>query len=92
MDINELKSEGYTDITNIKGKGLCGIMRFAFTTGLVYGLDEFGYVGRYCYPTYTNALNALNALRIWDGIGDPKDNNWIKHKGFNADYSNPCPL
>ncbi len=80
-----LETEGYRQIIEIPGRGLCGLMRFAFTTGLVYGLKEMSYEGRYCYP---NSLDAFIALREWTGEGDPQDSDWIKHKG-KVEYSNP---
>ena len=75
---------GYKHLHIISSRGLRGLHRFMFTTGLVYGLDSCGYVGRYCYENYADALDALIS---WDGIGDPPDSNWIKHKG-EVEYSN----
>ncbi len=48
---NILKNEGYYEIKEIGDKGVCGLFRFMFTTGLVIGIDEIGYEGRYCYST-----------------------------------------
>lgn len=81
-----LEKEGYTDIEIIPNKGICALFRFAFTTGLVYGIDESGYQGRYCY---SNKSDALKALKEWSGIDDPQDSYWIKHKGYKGEYSNP---
>jgi hypothetical protein len=78
-----LKKQGYTELTDINGF-LCGIKRFAFTTGLMVGLDSMGYKGRYCYHTYNEALEAL---LTWDGKGHP-EGNWIKYKG-EIEVSNP---
>lgn len=64
---------------------MCGISEFMFTYGLCYGLDPFGYDGRYCFKTQDGAIGALS---VWDGIGDPSGK-WIKHKGGNGEYSNP---
>lgn len=72
-----LESEGYTDIKEINGRGLCGLYRFIFTTGLVTGLDSTGYSGRYCYSSKADALKALES---WDGQEDPSGD-WIKYKG-----------
>ena len=86
VEIKEfLENEGYLFVRETKGRGLCGIRRFIFTTGLCYGLDETGYEGRYCY---TNTLDALEALTLWSGEGDPADHEWIKHKGKGGEYSN----
>lgn len=79
-----LQNEGYTDLKEIPGRGICGIQRFMFTTGLVYGIQNKGYDGRYCYKY---RWDAVNALQNWNGIGDPNDSEWIKHKG-SVEYSN----
>lgn len=88
--IHNLEQEGYSHITFIRGKGLCGLRRFMFTTGLVIGLTKDSYGGRYCY---TNHADALEALKKWEGAGeansDPKDSHWIKYKGFGEDRPNP---
>lgn len=84
--INLLEREGYTSLKEVKGRGMCGIFRYLYTTGLVYGLDEEGYKGRYCY---SESSEAKEALESWSGEGDPTDENWIKHKGQVGEYSNP---
>jgi len=83
--LDYLKSEGYYEIKEINSKGICGLMDFMFTTGLVIGMDRMGYFGRYCYKTRQEALNALNS---WDGSGDPPGN-WIKYKGSGGERENP---
>lgn len=83
--ITELKEQGYSDIREIGDRGLCGLFRFVFTTGLVYGLDDWGYNGRFCFE---NMADAKEALDNWDGINDPSGD-WIKHKGKKGEYSNP---
>lgn len=72
-----LKDEGYSEVRLIEGRGLVGLSKLLYTTGIVYGLDESGYKGRFCYHTREEALSALNE---WDGIGDPPGN-WIVNKG-----------
>jgi len=84
--IEFLKGEGYYDIREIPGRGLCGLMRFIFTIGLVEGLTEHSYEGRWCYP-YDLAAEAILAFSTWDGEGDPPGD-WIKYKG-RTEYSNP---
>lgn len=65
-------------------KGFCGIARMAYTVGLFYNFSMTGYEGRYCYGTM---VEAVEALKNWDGIGDaPGD--WIKHKGL-LEYHHP---
>lgn len=83
--IKQLEDEGYTHLTTIPGRGVCGLHRFVFTSGLVYGLDETGYSGRYCYETI---YEARVALQNWNGVNDPSGD-WIKHKGEAGEWSNP---
>jgi hypothetical protein len=79
IELNDfLKAEGYHNLTEIPNKGLCGLMRFAFTTGLCIGLDESGYSGRYCYEYFSDAFSAI---KEWNGEGDPSGE-WIKYKGW----------
>lgn len=80
-----MQEEGYYAIREISGKGFCGLMRFAFTVGLVIGMNDVGYYGRYCY--HSNA-EALKALESWDGTGDPSGE-WIKYKGVGGERRNP---
>ncbi len=51
-------------------------MQMMYTAGLFYGIDQCSHAGRYCYHTW---LEAAEALRNWDGQGDPPGN-WIKEK------------
>ncbi len=81
-----LTKEGYKELKVIPGRGVCGLMGFMYTVGLVWGLDRYSYKGRWCYPREF-APQAVIALRIWNGEGDPLFN-WIKYKG-NTEYSNP---
>ncbi len=73
----ELTAESYTMLSDIEGyflictketKGICALKRFAFTLGLCYGIDQIGYIGRYCYPNEA-AIEAVNAILKWDGTG-----------------------
>lgn len=82
--IQFLKSQGYYEIRRIEGHGLCGLKKFAFTTGLIIGMEYDSYFGRYCFPTEHDALNSLNE---WNGIGDPLGN-WIKYKGGGGEREN----
>jgi hypothetical protein len=79
-----LKKEGYFDLREIPGRGVCGLTQFAFTVGIVYGLHAVGYEGRYCYPRMKDAVVAFHS---WNGEGDPSGP-WIKHKGT-VEYRNP---
>lgn len=80
-----LNEQGYFELKEIPGRGLCGLFQFLFTVGLVYGIDEGGYKGRWCYPTLDEARIAL---KYWDGAQDPIGN-WIKYKGEDGERSNP---
>ncbi len=87
-----LEKQGYKQLTEIPGKGLCGLFPFMYTVGLVVGLDKDGYKDRYCYPHSHTAL-AILALKKWEMseepvTGDPDDPYWIKRKG-EQEYSNP---
>lgn len=81
-----LIEEEYFNIIEVPNKGICALYRFAFTTGLVYGIHEWGYSGRYCYSNLSDAKKALNK---WDGLLEPQDDIWIKHKGEKGEYRNP---
>lgn len=82
-DLKDIPSE-YFNIKHVPGKGLCGLMRYIFTVGLVYGIDKYDVEGRYCY---SGMADAKEALGNWDGTGDP-GGPWIKHKGLKGEYSN----
>ena len=73
---SQLQEEGYTNL-ELKEDRVCGLLRFAFTYGLMVGLDRDGYERRYCYE---HEDDALAALKDWDGKGHPKGP-WIKLKG-----------
>jgi hypothetical protein len=85
----QLESQGYCYIKEIPNRGICAIMKFMFTYGLCYGIDNTGYKGRYCYP-HEKVEDAILALHKWNGESDP-DGDWIKHKG-KTEYSNPNRL
>jgi hypothetical protein len=87
-----LEKEGYKSLVYIEGKGICGLMGFMYTVGLVAGLDKDGYSDRYCYP-HSHAAFAVLALSKWAMAdkpveGDPDDPYWIKRKG-SEEYINP---
>ena len=75
---------GYTDLRTVAGQQ-CGIYPFAFTFGLMVGLDAHGYSRRYCYE---HEADARAALLAWDGAGHPSGP-WIKVKGCGIDQLNP---
>lgn len=80
----DLERDGYYNLREIEGRGICGNRKFMFTTAILFGLDEVGYRGRWCYGTSTEAEVALEH---WSGLGDPPLN-WIKYKGEGGERSN----
>lgn len=62
-----LTDHGYKELREINGMA-CGIAQFFYTWGVCYGMDEYGYVGRYCFDT---EQNASLFLKEWDGVTDP---------------------
>jgi len=63
-----LTKHGYTELRDINGM-TCGLCRFIYTVGVCYGLDDTGYVGRYCFES---AGYASLFLRDWDGLTTPE--------------------
>lgn len=84
-----LEDVGYSDLRVIPTDQLCGLKKFAFTSGLMVGLNKISYERRYCYEFESDARAALN---LWDGVGHPAGP-WIKckgrYKGFPIDLLNP---
>jgi hypothetical protein len=77
---------GYTRLREIPGRGICGILKYIFTWGIVYGIDEWGYQGRWCYD---NPIEPVVFLEEWNargGVGDP-NGRWIKYKGEGGERS-----
>ena len=72
-----LIGEGYCAVRYIRNTNThCAVKPMLTTAGLFVGLDWTWYVKRYCYET---AEEATEALRAWDGKGDPPGL-WIKEK------------
>jgi hypothetical protein len=78
-------AHGYRDLCHKGEAGVCAVMPFLFTGGLITGLWEMGYKGRYCYETLGEALAALS---VWDGSCDPPGS-WIKYKGEDGERMGP---
>lgn len=66
--INFLKKEGYYNIKHVPGWGICAISRFAFTFGVVHGIDIMGRKGRFCFESMADALAFYDT---WDGSETP---------------------
>jgi len=59
--------------------GLCALMIYAHTVGIVVNIHAGGYERRYCYDSY---VEAAEALRDWITLGgDHPPGPWIKVKG-----------
>lgn len=84
MMIDYLRNQGYFMIKKIPNQGVCCLMKFLFTTGLIIDADLNGYEGRYCYETIEEAIQAILE---WNGEGDPPGN-WIKYKGKGGERTN----
>ena len=66
-NIQHACENGYENVREIDGV-VCGTMRFVYTVGVCYGIDETGYRGRFCFD---NHLYALLFLNEWDGQTPP---------------------
>lgn len=71
----DLAAMGY-HVRTLPSGVVCGVLGQMYTTGLFVGLDHYGYSRRYCYE---HRADALVALMLWDGEGDPPGP-WIKEK------------
>lgn len=85
MNKREVESLGYQAAREVPGHGICALARMVYTVGLVVGINELGYRGRYCYHSLAEARKALGE---WNGRNDPPGN-WIKFKGEGGDRPNP---
>ena len=81
---------GYRPARVLPDGRCCGVMQMYFTTSLMVGMDEDQTFSRFCYHS---RAEAEEALRTWDGVGDPPGN-WIKQKPedrMNPNYRKPMP-
>lgn len=69
-----LQENGYQCVRREKNGDWSGLMPLAFTWAIVTDLNMTGYGDRWCYKTYTQAREALEA---WDGTGEP--DGWHRH-------------
>ncbi len=84
--IKHLQKEGeYFHLQDFMGRGLCGVRTQLFSVALIIGIEQWSYFGRYCYPDF---LQAVVAIKTWDGEGDPPGN-WIVYKGIGGERRNP---
>lgn len=79
MDKKTAEELGYSNLKYLgEDRGLCGLYKMGFTTGLFVDIEEYCYEGRYCYEHWDDAAKAL---ADWDGVGDP-GGDWIKAKFY----------
>ena len=85
MNKEDLELLGYDQVRQLPSGQWAGLRKMFFTTGLFVGLDELGYSHRYCYQHFGDAAEAL---KHWDGNGDPPGM-WIVRKGRDGDRQGP---
>ena len=73
----KFEKQGYSHLREINGV-ICGILPFFSTVGIVVGLSDIGYVRRYCYKYYWDALDALATATTTD---EHFSGPWLKCKG-----------
>lgn len=81
--------EEYPILVTIGEHGECGLIRFLYTTGIVSGLNEWGYEDRWCYRTYEDAYRALMEWK--DSPEDPEPDGWHRHPGSGRRRTNGDP-
>lgn len=74
--IARMEHEGYNAVRRLPNGIYAGCLQMIFTGRLVVGLHETGW--ERCYD-YESLLEAIAALALWDGSGDPPGL-WIKEK------------
>lgn len=79
LTADQIAEQGYKYPRLLPTGEWIALFRFAFTWGVVVGIDEFGYKRRFCYES---ANDALKAVALWDGSGDPPGR-WIVEKPGN---------
>lgn len=74
--LSYLKEGGYRDIKLIDENRYACLVPFAFTHAIIIGklFDMCSYDDRWCYETYGEAMQAL---KEWDGQGEPQG--WHRH-------------
>lgn len=72
-----LKENGFFFFRQMPTGHIAGLHQFMFTVGICNRLDLHGYGERWCYEELGDAILAL---ALWDGEGDPPGP-WVKRKG-----------
>lgn len=68
-------AEHYAAFRQLPDGRWCGVARLLYHWTLHVDIDWTGYADRYCFR---HLPDALQALRDWDGTGDPGDK-WHRH-------------
>ena len=71
----------YVCMRQLDDGSFIGVLKMLSTTALVYGVDEDGYAGRYCYPNVNDAIEDFAQVTKLDQHNEPENEKWIKHKG-----------
>lgn len=81
MDSEEFElfliTQGYMMPRQLPDGTWIALHQLMYTVGLCYGLDEYGWKKRWCYE---DRVQALHALLVWDGKGDPPGP-WVARRG-----------
>ena len=67
-------AEWYVAFGRLPDGRVCGVKPLLFHWTMHVGIDDMGYSDRYCFQTIGQALDAL---MVWDGEGDPP--HWHRH-------------
>lgn len=73
-----LTAQGYSHLTRLHNRGMCGIKEMVFTWNICIGMDMSGMVGQFFFDTEKEAEFSIRNWR--DGLVDPPGN-WVKYKG-----------
>lgn len=71
------EEEGYCQVREVPGQGVCGLHPFMFTWAIVVDINRSFYSHRFCYENLTSAYGAFVE---WDGTGDPGGPGFVKRK------------
>lgn len=77
--VSSMEHEGYENVVKLKSGLYCGTLRGICNGQLVVGLNPDGWVRRFDYATYEEAVVALQMWELLGGEGDPPGD-WIKEK------------
>lgn len=86
------QTETYYNYRILKFRGeniLCCINDFMFTNGIIIGLTEIGYYGRFCFDNQNKkeTIDLFNSLESIPDNLEEMPGNWIKYKGTGGEIS-----